>query len=257
MNSSSGTCERCLVPGCKNCHEHKAVCIECLPGFYFSFLTKNCQPCHKTCALCSGPQKNDCRACNFNLQKVEFLYDDFSAPLEKKLYMKMAAKFPELQNMPMLQSKTFHPNFDIYCKKSCPLESELDENQFLGRGDFKYGIACPIVKGPHSLDKNAGLHNLHFELGQATDEEQQKLRAKNELEHHDREAARRIVDEHLHGVHNEDEEHNADLHRDNVDSDAYQKTLKKVQDEWKKKREAEKRRKDQGVEGEFNFSGDI
>ena len=57
---ASGTCERCLVPGCKNCYEHRSVCIECLQGFYFSFLTKNCQPCHKSCAVCSGPQKNDC-----------------------------------------------------------------------------------------------------------------------------------------------------------------------------------------------------
>ena len=178
------------------------------------------------------------------MRKVEYFYDDFTGPLEKKLYLKMAAKFPELQNMPMLQGKVLHPNFDIYCKKTCPLESELDKNQFFENGAVKYGNSCLVIRGPHPLDKNAGIHNLHFELGMATDEEQQKLRMRNEAQHLDRERARRQVDEHLEGVHSEDEEHPADLHRDNVDAETYQRTVKKVQDEWKKKREAEKRRKE-------------
>ena len=123
--------------------------------------------------------------------------------------------------------------------------------------NLKYSNRCLIVKGPHPLDKNGGIKNLHFELGQATDEEQQKLRARNEAQHLERESAKRTVDEHLEGMHEKDEEHNAELHRENVDSDTYQRTVEKVQAEWRRKKEAEKRKREQGQDGDFSFSGDI
>jgi hypothetical protein len=142
LDQATGTCERCLVPGCENCYEDRKVCLKCPYGFYFSFLTKSCQLCHKSCATCTGPKKNDCSSCTYKFRQISYKYDEVPSPIIMKLNQRLRARHPELSNMPMLESIIFHPESDLKCAKECLSEKEIPKDAVIDPNPVYFGNSC-------------------------------------------------------------------------------------------------------------------
>jgi hypothetical protein len=191
--------------------------------------------------------------CSFRYREVYYKYEDVPSPIVQKLVQVLTAKHPEVSHMPMLQGRVFHPHHDIYCKKDCLSEDEIEEYQVLTQEPHFYGNMCQEIQGRHPLDTQSSLMGLHFEFGQSTDEEAEKLKRKRIGEHRTKEAVKRKVEEHLEEMHNNDShEYNEGYHTDNADLEKYEQAVAKAREAYRK--EMEQMPETAGTE---EFGGDL
>ncbi|XP_067378152.1 proprotein convertase subtilisin/kexin type 5b isoform X1 [Channa argus] len=84
-------CVICDESQCYWCEEgfyaFDGVCVDhCKEGFFADEESRDCEPCHRACRTCGGPQYDDCDSCEdeFTLEKGECLKENYLAPCPVK-----------------------------------------------------------------------------------------------------------------------------------------------------------------------------
>ena len=248
VNPTTQSCEKCLIPGCKNCHESSKVCLECLGGFYFDLSAKRCVKCHESCAECSGPNPGDCRACAFSHKKIFYQYEDVPSVLFQKMIQKMAEKYPGLAHMPMFIAKTFHTDHDTFCGRSCPHRADLERHQVMaGHGKrSNFTNNCWEIRGdhPHKVN-NDNFDEIHFEFYESNSKKDEKEKRERVMGRRKREDVKRKVEEEML---EEGDGHRIEKHYKSRRE--YEEVVKKVKERDTRREEIERRKKE--LEDELN-----
>lgn len=175
-------CVECKVKNCMNCYENLNTCLQCLPGLYFSFKTRKCEPCSENCLMCSGPKSRDCQKCALNKKMQRFSYERNSLVIEKRK-QQILLKYPEYQHQSMLLSSIFHYTFDTYCTDQCYSindirESYTDEEnnnlyiQNINHVDKKFND-CTEIRMNHPEDRFVDIGGIRSDWDYASQQDHQ------------------------------------------------------------------------------------
>lgn len=161
----------CQVEGCLHCSEDPAVCLTCVEGLYYDLKLRQCIPCHKSCATCSGPAHGDCHLCPFIKRQQTHSYTSISDPFVSRRRQHLVEKFPELDRLPMLFSKVFHPYSDTYCIDGDQCKHSKDdfytsEQKTPLSDEANYGNGCPDLDTYHEEDHSVAVAGMADEFDQ-------------------------------------------------------------------------------------------